>query len=54
VVVSGGWRNRYGHPAPAAMDRVRARDLAVARTDLEGTVTIRVAPGGTAWDRRER
>jgi competence protein ComEC len=52
VVISVGRRNRYGHPAPEVMERLRRDGIEVARTDREGTVSIRVdAPDGTHWAR---
>jgi competence protein ComEC len=53
VVVSAGRRNRYGHPAPEVLARLRKRGIAVARTDGEGTVSLRVEAGG-AWKRVSR
>ena len=38
AVVSVGANNRYGHPNPATMARLRTRASHVARTDQEGTV----------------
>ena len=38
VIVSCGLNNRYGHPAPALLERLAARNIAVYRTDLNGTV----------------
>jgi competence protein ComEC len=40
AVISVG-RNRYGHPAPAVLERLAARQIPVWRTDRGGTVTIR-------------
>ncbi len=40
AVISVG-RNRYGHPAPAVLGRLAARQVPVWRTDRGGTVTIR-------------
>ncbi|HYH80056.1 MAG TPA: DNA internalization-related competence protein ComEC/Rec2 [Longimicrobium sp.] len=54
AVISCGRRNRYGHPAPETMDRLRADGVQVARTDEDGTVVVHVAPGGRAWRRDER
>jgi competence protein ComEC len=52
VVISVGRRNRYGHPAPEVMARLRRDGIDVARTDREGTVSIRVdAPDGSHWSR---
>lgn len=51
VVVSSGRRNRYGHPARETLDRLAVRQVPVARTDTEGTVTIDVDAGGETWRR---
>jgi competence protein ComEC len=40
AVVSVG-RNRYGHPAPDVLDRLRTAAVTVFRTDRDGTVTLR-------------
>ena len=50
VVISAGRRNRYGHPAPEVIDRLARRGIAVARTDLEGTVSLRADASG-GWRR---
>jgi competence protein ComEC len=50
AVISAGRRNRYGHPAPEVVRRLERRGVAVARTDREGTVSIRARADGT-WDR---
>lgn len=39
VISDGGW-NRYGHPAQVVLDRLRAANAKVYRTDLQGEVTI--------------
>jgi competence protein ComEC len=44
VVISAGRRNRYGHPSPEVVARLRAAGVEIARTDLEGTVSLRVSP----------
>jgi competence protein ComEC len=41
AVVSVG-PNRYGHPSPAAMQRLAARGVEVWRTDRDGTVSVTV------------
>ncbi|HEX8242540.1 MAG TPA: DNA internalization-related competence protein ComEC/Rec2, partial [Longimicrobium sp.] len=51
AVISCGRRNKYGHPAPETIERLRADGIEVARTDLDGTVVIGVQPGGGAWER---
>lgn len=53
AVVSAGRSNRYGHPAPAVVRRVEARAIAIARTDREGTISLRVNRDGTRWAREE-
>jgi len=53
AVISCGRRNRYGHPAPETLARLREDGIAVARTDEDGTVVIHVRPGGGAWEREE-
>jgi competence protein ComEC len=53
VVISCGRRNRYGHPAPETLSRLRADHVPVARTDEDGTVVVRVQPGGGAWRRED-
>lgn len=54
VVVSAGRRNRYGHPAPEVIARLRSAGIQIARTDRDGTVTLRVSRGpGGRWRREE-
>jgi competence protein ComEC len=50
AVISVGRRNRYGHPDQDVLERYARHHVRVARTDREGTVTVRVEPGG-AWTR---
>jgi len=49
VVVSAGVRNDYGHPHAEVLRRVAARGMDLARTDEDGTVRVRVEPGGAEW-----
>ncbi len=51
AVVSAGRRNRYGHPAPPVMERLGQQGVPVARTDLDGTVSLRVSRDGQSWSR---
>jgi competence protein ComEC len=51
AVISCGRRNKYGHPAPETLARLHADGIAVARTDEDGTVVVRVQAGGGAWSR---
>lgn len=53
AVVSAGRRNGYGHPALPILAAVAARDIDLARTDQDGTVTLKVARGGDQWARME-
>lgn len=41
VVISVG-ENSYGHPAPDVLRRIEETGAAVLRTDLDGTVTVRI------------
>lgn len=40
AVVSAGENNRFGHPSPEALARLRERGCTVLRTDLHGAITI--------------
>jgi competence protein ComEC len=44
IISCGGW-NRYGHPAQAVMDRLRAANVKLFRTDLQGEITITTKGG---------
>lgn len=39
IISTGEW-NRYGHPAQSVLDRLKAANVKVYRTDLQGEVTI--------------
>ncbi len=39
IVSAGAW-NRYGHPSQAVLDRLRALNARLYRTDLQGEITI--------------
>lgn len=45
VLISCGARNRYGHPAPETIRRLRDRGLVVHRTDREGMLALRWCRG---------
>ena len=45
AVISAGAGNPYGHPAAETLDRLDALGAEIHRTDLEGTVTVRVRDG---------
>lgn len=40
AVISNGAANRYGHPSPEVMARLKAAGVKVYRTDLQGEITI--------------
>jgi competence protein ComEC len=40
VLISAGLNNRHGHPAPATLERYRARGIEVFRTDLDGAIQL--------------
>ena len=40
AVISDGEWNRYGHPWQAVLDRLKAANIKVYRTDLQGEITI--------------
>jgi competence protein ComEC len=40
AVFSVGRGNRFGHPAPAVLERYRQQGIAMFRTDLDGAVTV--------------
>jgi len=39
IVSCGAW-NRYGHPNQAVLDRLRAANVKLYRTDLQGEITL--------------
>ena len=44
IVSCGAW-NRYGHPAQSVLDRLRAANVKLYRTDLHGEITITTRGG---------
>ena len=40
AIISDGEWNRYGHPSQAVLDRLKAANTKVYRTDLQGEITI--------------
>jgi len=47
AVISVGTKNRYGHPAPETLARLREHGVTVLRTDQRGTITFTVSSHGT-------
>lgn len=41
VVVSAGYKNKYGHPHKAVLDRLQKKNLPLYRTDEQGDIIIR-------------
>jgi competence protein ComEC len=54
VVVQAGYRNRFGHPHPAVVERYRAAGARVVRSDAAGATQWRLRPDGSVWVRSER
>ena len=42
ALVSVGADNRYGHPAQETLERIAAAGAEIYRTDVAGTVTVRI------------
>lgn len=49
VVVSAGFENSYGHPHREAVASYRGAGATIYRTDLDGSITLAVAPGGGSY-----
>jgi competence protein ComEC len=49
AVISVGRDNRYGHPAPATLERLARQGCAVARTDETGAVMVELRAGKLYW-----
>jgi competence protein ComEC len=50
AVTSAGAGNRYGHPAPATLQRLEGRGAHVFRTDLDGSVSVALSARGVSVD----
>lgn len=46
AIITAGYRNRFGHPRGEIVARYARTGARLARTDLEGAMTIETAPGG--------
>jgi competence protein ComEC len=44
AVISVGRQNRFGHPAPEVVTRLRQRGIHIWRTDQQGAITFRFTP----------
>ncbi len=47
ALVSVGRHNRFGHPAPEVLARLRRHGVAIWRTDEQGTITVRAQRDGS-------
>ena len=47
ALISVGRYNRYGHPSPFVLERLRRAGVRVRRTDREGTISILARPDGS-------
>ena len=54
AIIPVGGRNRYGHPDPVVLARLRRAGAHILRTDLHGTVTITAHRDGSVTVRRGR
>ncbi|MEO5787002.1 MAG: DNA internalization-related competence protein ComEC/Rec2 [Casimicrobiaceae bacterium] len=59
AIFTAGYRNRFGHPRADVIDRYRAGGAVIARTDLQGAITVRFRHPGVpevsaARDRQRR
>ncbi len=54
VIVSAGYRNRFGHPKEDVLDRYRALGSRIYRTDLDGALLVSQAVDGRVDIRRQR
>jgi len=43
AVVAAGYRNRFGHPNGEVLERYRQAGARIARTDLEGSIAVRLS-----------
>ena len=54
AIIPVGARNRYGHPDPVVLARLRRKGAHILRTDLHGTVTVTARRDGSVSVRRAR
>ncbi|HYN27083.1 MAG TPA: DNA internalization-related competence protein ComEC/Rec2, partial [Burkholderiales bacterium] len=57
VVISAGYRNRFGHPHPTVVRRYREQGSELVRTDLVGAVLVKMGSSGietSGWRQLER
>lgn len=49
-----GYRNRFRHPSPKVLPRYRDAGIGILRSDADGAITLRLAPGAAATPQRLR
>jgi len=54
ALIPVGARNRYGHPDPVVLARLRRVGARILRTDTQGTVTVIARPDGSVTVRTSR
>jgi competence protein ComEC len=54
AIVQNGYRNRFRHPAERVLERYRAADIEILRSDRDGAITIEYARDGAARVARSR
>ncbi len=50
ALAAAGYRNRFGHPHDEVLARYAAAGIALLRTDRDGALVVRLAPGGIALE----
>lgn len=54
AIISASVDNRYGHPSQEVLDRLKARNIKLYRTDLQGEITITTRGNGEYQIKGER
>jgi len=54
AIVTAGYRNRFNHPRPDAVERYLRRGIDVVRTDRDGAITVELAAGTPSRATRAR
>jgi competence protein ComEC len=49
AVVSAGRHNRYGHPSPVVLKRLKDAGAEIFRTDRQGAITLVIRPRHVSW-----
>jgi len=49
AIISAGTNNRYGHPAPEVLARLKNAGSTVYRTDQQGAITLIITTSGMSW-----